>query len=53
MRGHLTIHDVLAVTPGPERDRAIDDWCASVWAAWSGSHEGVIALLDEMGESGV
>jgi Family of unknown function (DUF5946) len=49
--GDLTIHDVLAVPAGPERDRAIDDWCASVWGAWSGSHERVIALVDEMGES--
>jgi len=49
-RGEMTIHDVVAVAPGPERDRAIDDWCASVWEAWSGSHERVVALLDEMGE---
>jgi hypothetical protein len=49
--GDLTIRDVLAVAPGPERDRAIDEWCASVWTAWSGSHERVVALLDEMGES--
>ena len=44
-RGEITIHDVVAVAPGPERDRAIDDWCASVWQAWSGSHERVVALL--------
>ena len=50
-RGEITIHDVVAVAPGPERDRAIDGWCASVWDSWSGSHERVIALLREMGES--
>jgi hypothetical protein len=49
-RGGLTIHDVLAVPPGIQRDHAIDDWCESVWDAWSESHEGVIALVDEMGE---
>jgi hypothetical protein len=49
-RGEITIHDVVAVTPGPERDRAIDDWCASVWQAWSGSKERVVALLRETGE---
>ena len=50
-RGDLKIRDVLAVPPGPERDRAIDGWCASVWKAWSGSHQRVVALLAEMGES--
>ena len=50
-RGEITIHDVVAVTPGPERDRVIDDWCASVWQAWSGSKERVVALLRETGEA--
>jgi len=50
-RGDITIHDVVAVAPGPERDRAIDGWCASVWDSWSGSHQRVIALLREMGEA--
>ena len=50
-RGEITIQDVVAVAPGPERDRAIDDWCASVWQAWSGSKERVIVLLGEMGEA--
>jgi Family of unknown function (DUF5946) len=50
-RGEITIRDVVAVAPGPERDRAIDGWCASVWDSWSGSRERVIALLREMGES--
>jgi hypothetical protein len=49
--GEITIHDVVAVAPGPERDRAIDGWCASVWDSWSGSRERVIALLGEMGEA--
>ena len=49
-RGDMTIADVLDAAPGPERDRAIDDWCASVWKAWSGSRARVVALLDEMGE---
>jgi hypothetical protein len=50
-RGEITVHDVVAETPGPERDRAIEDWCASVWQAWSGSKERVVALLGEMGEA--
>jgi hypothetical protein len=50
-RADLTIRDVLAAAPGPERDRTIDAWCGSVWEAWSGSHASVVALLDEMGEA--
>ncbi|MDE3155321.1 MAG: hypothetical protein KGN76_09465 [Acidobacteriota bacterium] len=44
-RGAITAADVLAVPPGPERDRAIDAWCASVWAAYRDSHGAVEALL--------
>jgi hypothetical protein len=50
-RGDMTIHDVIAATPGAKRDRAIQAWCASVWQAWSRSHERVRELLDEMGEA--
>jgi hypothetical protein len=49
-RGEITIQDVVALAPGPERDGAIDDWCASVWQSWSRSHQSVIALAREMGE---
>src|SRR5437870_9391695 len=30
-RGSLTVTDVLAAPEGPERDRAIHSWSASVW----------------------
>jgi hypothetical protein len=33
--GPLTVADVLAVEPGPQRDQKLMEWCASVWAAWS------------------
>src|SRR5207249_1660077 len=33
-RGSLTAADVLAVPAGPERDKAIHAWCASVWEAF-------------------
>ena len=49
-RGDVAIHDVLAAEPGPERDNAIEAWSASVWRAWSGSHERVRELLRETGE---
>jgi hypothetical protein len=34
-RGNITVVDVLAAAEGDERDQAIDDWCRSVWAAFS------------------
>ena len=33
-RGALTAIDVMKAPPGPERERAIEAWCASVWAAF-------------------
>lgn len=44
-RGSLTVADVLAASAGVERDLAIDNWCRSVWAAFSGNRGAIIALL--------
>lgn len=41
-RGDVTSKDVLRAAPGAERDQAIREWSASVWQAWSGSHERVV-----------
>jgi hypothetical protein len=49
--GEVTIRDVLAASPGPERDHAIRSWCSSVWDAWRESHERVAALYREAGSS--
>jgi Family of unknown function (DUF5946) len=46
-RGSVTVADVLVAPPGPERDRAIDDWCRSVWTAFSGNRQMIVALLRE------
>lgn len=46
-RGSITALDVMAQPAGPERDRAIDAWCASVWAAYHQSHGPVRAMLAE------
>jgi len=48
-RGAITPMDVLAAPAGAERDAAIHRWCREVWAAYSGSHEAVGALLREHG----
>lgn len=49
-RGALTAVDVMNAPAGPERDQAIEDWCAAVWEAWHESHERVAALLHDLGE---
>ena len=46
-RGSMTVADVVAVPGGPERDIAIDDWCRSVWTAFGGNRQTIIALLQE------
>jgi hypothetical protein len=46
-RGSMTAADVLAAAAGPERDMAIEDWCRSVWTAFAGSRQTIIALLRE------
>jgi hypothetical protein len=48
-RGSVTGADVLAATSGPERDKAIDDWCKSVWTACSANRGMLIELLKEYG----
>ena len=44
-RGELTPVEVMKAAPGAERDRAIDEWCASVWAAYARHGELVTRLL--------
>ena len=46
-RGAITVADVLAASAGPERDLAIDNWCSSVWTAFSANRQTIIALLRE------
>ena len=43
------MHQVLAAPAGPERDRAIDEWCASVWDAFRDSTAEVADLLRQHG----
>ena len=44
-RGTVTARDAMAVPAGPERDAAIERWCAAVWAAYRDSHAAVAELL--------
>jgi len=46
-RGAITVADVLAASAGTERDLAIDNWCSSVWSAFSANRQSIIALLRE------
>lgn len=48
-RGGITVTDVLAAPAGPERDKAIDAWCNSVWSACRDSRPAVANLLREYG----
>ena len=43
-RGAMTPSDVLAAPAGPERDKAIDAWCVSVWTPWE-ANRGILAEL--------
>jgi hypothetical protein len=48
-RGTVSAVDVIRAAPGPERDRAIEAWCASVWTAFRANRDSVAALLAEYG----
>jgi hypothetical protein len=44
-RGDVTVDDVLAAPPGADRDEMIDQWCASVWQAYSGTRDQIAELI--------
>jgi hypothetical protein len=48
-RGAMTAIDVLGAPVGSERDRAIHDWCRSVWTAFSTNRDTVAQLLKQHG----
>ena len=48
-RGPIRVTDVVSVPPGPERDAAIQRWCASVWQAFHASRGAVERLLQQRG----
>jgi hypothetical protein len=48
-RGSVTAVEVMAAPEGAERDKAIDDWCRSVWEAFAPNRGAVIDLLRHYG----
>ena len=46
-RGAMTVADVLAASPGRDRDKAIDAWCECVWTAFRASRQAIVDLLQE------
>lgn len=48
-RGTLTAIDVLQASEGDARDRAIDEWCRTVWACYAATRPAVEALLRQHG----
>ena len=47
-RGTVSIADVLKAQPGPERDRKIEDWCKSIWAAYDHNRSTIVDLLGSL-----
>ena len=45
-RGTITARDVMLAPSGPERDKAIDAWCASVWNAFRENRRAISELLE-------
>ena len=48
-RGTVSAADVMAAPEGDARDRAIEDWCQSVWASYAEARPLVEALLRQHG----
>jgi len=47
-RGDITATQVLVAPEGPDRDRAIDAWCESVWSAFApANRETLVQLLEQ------
>jgi hypothetical protein len=43
-RGSMTVVDVAAAPAGAERDRAIHEWCVSVWHAYSAARPEIVLI---------
>lgn len=46
-RGNISVKNVMACPEGFKRNTAIEEWCLSVWSAYSHCHEDVKKLVRE------
>ena len=46
-RGEINVSDVLAVSPGAERDKMIRKWCETVWDAYKDSRASIVNLVEQ------
>lgn len=46
-RGSINVADVLAATPGSERDKMIRKWCEVVWDAYKESRTIIVDLVTQ------
>jgi len=47
-RGEINVSDVLAVSPGQERDNMICKWCESVWDAYIDNRTTIVNLVEQL-----
>jgi len=47
-RGKITISDILKATDGNEKDQKINEWCVSVWNAFSAQHQTIMSLTENL-----
>jgi hypothetical protein len=47
-RGDISVQEVLASTPGNDRDAMIKNWCASVWQAHTENHRTLKDLVNSI-----
>jgi len=43
-KSRMTVFDIMAQPVGPKRDKAIMQWCASVWDSWAEIHDEIQEL---------
>ena len=46
-RGNINISDVLAISPGQERDKMIRSWCETVWDTYRDNRAIIINLVEQ------
>lgn len=47
-RGKIRVNQVLAASPGPDRDTLIKQWCQSVWEAYKSEQEKVTVFTESL-----